>query len=63
MVVHTKFLYTLVDIRSQRSDTHRPAFVHEFGDFLDVILAPAHDGSHELSGIVGLEIGRLEGHP
>ena len=63
MMVHTELLIRLVDIRSQGIDLHALAFVHQFGDFRNLIPAPTHDGCHELSRIVGFQISRLIGHP
>ena len=62
-LVYTELLVRLVDIRSQRINTHRPTFVHQLSDFCDLVAATAHDGSHKLSGIVGFQISGLESHP
>ena len=63
MLVDTKLEVRLIDIGPQRRDAHLLALVHELGDFRNLVATAAHDGSHELGGIVGLEIGRLIGHP
>ena len=63
MMVHAELLVRLVDVRSQRGNTHLLAFVHQLGDFRNLVTAAAHDGSHEFSRVVGLEVGRLVSHP
>ena len=63
MLVNTEFLVRLVDIRSQRCDTHLLALVHQLGNLRDLVATTTHNGSHELSRIVGLEVRRLVGHP
>ena len=63
MMVHTEFLITLVDIRTQCGNSHLLTLVHQFGDFRDLVTTTAHNGSHELCGIVGFEVGRLVSHP
>ena len=63
MLVHTELFITLVYIWSQRGNTHLFALVHQLRDFRNLVTTPAHDSGHELSGIVGFQIGRLVGHP
>ena len=62
-MVHAKLLIALVDVGSQRGYTQRLAFVHQLGYFRNLILASTHDGRHELSRIVSLEVCRLKSHP
>ena len=63
VMVHTKLLVRLVDIRSQGIDLHGLTLIHEFRDFRNLVTTTAHDGRHELGRIVGFEISRLIGHP
>ena len=63
VVVHTELQVRLVDVGPQRGDAHLLALVHELGDLRNLVAAARHDGGHELGRIVGLEVGRLVGHP
>ena len=63
MVVHTKLLVTLVDIWSQRGNTHLLTLVHQLRDFRNLVTPTTHDGGHEFRRIVSLQISCLIGHP
>ena len=63
MMVHTELLIRLVDVRSERSNAHLLALVHQLGDFGYLVASSRHDGSHELCRVVSLQIGCLVGHP
>ena len=52
-----------VQVGHQRLYAHRPALVHQLGDFRRVVLVAAHHGGHIFRRIVRLEVGRLVGHP
>ena len=63
LLVNTELLERLVHIRAQRGYAHLLAFIHQLGDFRNLIATTTHDSCHELSRIIGLEVGCLEGYP
>ena len=62
-LVHTKLLIALVHIGTQCCNAHGLTFIHQFGDFCNLIATSAHDGCHKLGRVVGFHIGCLECHP
>ena len=63
LLVHAELVAALVHVGSEGLDAHGLALVHELGDFGDVVQVAAHHGGHILRWVVGLEVGRLVGHP
>ena len=63
MTVHTEFQTTLVDIRSEGTDTHGPTLIHELRHFRDILQVPTHHCRHILSRVMGFQVSRLVSHP
>ena len=53
----------LVDVGAEDRDAHRAALVHKHRQLAQVREVARQHGGHVFAGVVGLEVGRLEGHP
>ena len=63
MLVHTKCTVTLIDIRAQRLDIHRLAFLHQLRNLSNLRKTASHKRSHIFGRIMRLHICRLVSHP
>ena len=62
-LVCTEVGETLVDVGTKCGDAHRLTFVHQLGDFLDVVFASSHNRCHKFGRIMSLHVASLVSNP